>query len=120
MNEKQYVYYGKGRKKKKIIITVCSVLGAVLVALGAIGIIAGSNSPERQAVSSAINENMELKQKVSDMQTEIDELKNKISELEGELGSRPTFSPSPSESLTESSPLPETNEGIAPRERVQN
>lgn len=122
MNDRQYVHYGKSKKPKKIITVLCVIAAAVIALFGAIGIIAGSGGEERQAVSDAISENIELKQKLSDMQETVDGLNQKIEDLETELRQRPTFTPKPSAPIMQNSPSPSPSpsEQTAPRERIRD
>lgn len=120
MNNKQYVNYGRKRKYKKLLIIICCCAAVFLIAVGTVGIIAGSGSEERQAVSAAVSENIELKQQMSGMQETIDSLNQRIEDLETELEQRPTVSPTPYAVQGKPSPSPSPSEQTVPRERVRN
>lgn len=68
----------KTKKYKKILIAILAVLAAILLFLGIIGILRGSDSMERQSISAAIEENMQLKQQIEDLQWQIEQLQEEI------------------------------------------
>lgn len=120
MNNKQYVNYGRKRKSKKLLIIICCCAAVFLIAVGVVGIIAGSSGEERQEVSAAVSENIELKQQMSGMQEKIDGLNQRIAELENELEQRPTISPTPYAVPGQPSMSPVPSEQTVPRERIRN
>ena len=61
----------KKKSKKRIIIAVICVAAAVFLALMVVGIIAGSMSGERETISNAVSENVQLKQQIDTLNTQI-------------------------------------------------
>lgn len=68
----------KTKKHKKILIAILAVLVVILLFLGIIGILRGSDGMERQSISVAIEENMQLKQQIEDLQWQIEQLQEEI------------------------------------------
>ncbi len=112
----QQIYTSIGSKQKskgsKIIIAILCVAAAILIGLGTVGIIVGSQSDERAQVSEAVAENVQLKQQIDYLNSEVERLNSVVERLGGELASRPE---APVQTAT---PTPATNrpQGVSPRE----
>lgn len=99
----------KNKGRKLLIALLCAAV-AIVVFLGVVGIIVGSDGEEHLQVSEAIAENVQLKQQIDTLNAEIERLNAEVERLGGELASRPTASP---EETAGPSASPE---GISPRD----
>ncbi len=114
MAQQIYTSIGSKQKKKgsKVIIAVLCVAAAILIALGTVGIIVGSQSDTRAQVSEAVAENVQLKQQIDFLNSEVERLNAEVESLNGELAARPA-APAPTET-----PAPAANggQGVSPRD----
>ena len=99
---------GKKRSTKKIVIVIVCIVVFLLAVLMFIGITAGGMRDEKEQISAAVQENVQLKQMIDNLNTQIEEQQAKIDELQLQLDSRPTEPP-----LQE--PAPEQNDKQSPR-----
>ncbi len=83
-------------KAKKLLIILAVVIGLILLFLGIIGLIRGSDSAEHQNVSAAIEENLNLKRKVQELQQEIADLQEQVAQMSETISAISTPEPSPS------------------------
>ncbi len=93
---------GKKRMKKwkKTLIIVLIIVVLILIFLGTIGILRGSNSAERQNISAAVAENIQLKQQIEDLQGEINQLNEELSIARAAVQATPEPSPEAQEDLS--------------------
>lgn len=102
--------YSMGNKKKMPLFVKLLIAAVVVIVIGlyVLGATLGSNSEERQAVNSAVEENVQLKQEAVKKDDRIEELTAMIEELEAELDAIPSPSPTPyaPEATPSASPQP--------------
>ena len=91
MNQSVYKNYSnqKKNKLKRVLIAVAIIAAVLLIAIWVIGLIAGSGSENRQSVSSAISENVELKNQVNELTQQVQDLQAEVDSLQTELAAVP-------------------------------
>ncbi len=89
-----YKEINKKGKKKALIVVLC-IAAALIVAVAVIGIIAGGMDGERETISAAVQENVQLKQLIDDLNVQLDEKQATIDALQAELAARPMITPEP-------------------------
>lgn len=95
MNQSVYKNYSnqKKNKLKRVLMAVAIIAAVLLIAIWVIGLIVGSGSEGRQAVSSAISENVELKNQVNELTQQVQDLQAEVDSLQTELAAIPTQEP---------------------------
>lgn len=106
MAQQIYTSIGSKQKKKgrKLIIVLICIAAALLIGLGIVGAIAGSQSDTRAQVSEAVAENTQLKQQIDYLNGEVERLNAEIERLGSELASRPvspTAAPTPNNTASD-------------------
>lgn len=81
---------------KKLLIILAVIVGVILLLLGIVGLIRGSDSAEHQNVSAAIEENLNLKRKVQELQQEIADLQEQLAQMSEAISAMATPEPSSS------------------------
>lgn len=83
------------RRHKKLIKIVIGIIITIIAAFCVLGIVVGSDNENRQSVSSAVRENVQLKMEINELNSKIEELEKQIQDLNDELSVRPTAVPTP-------------------------
>lgn len=102
------------RKGGKLIIAILCVAAAILIGLGTVGIIVGSQSDGRTQVSEAVAENVQLKQQIDFLNGEVERLNAEVERLGGELALRPE---APAPTVTPA-PAADRTQGVSPRDGI--
>ena len=107
--------YGlKQRKKKKWWLIPVIIIAVLLAVIFTVGIILGSNSEERAAISTAVSENAELHRQIDDLNAQIAALNEQLAITQGELDARPTIAPEET-AVPEEADAAQGDEGTSPR-----
>ena len=96
------IYGLKQRKKKKWWLIPIIIIGILLVFIWLTGLLLGSSSPNREAISAAVSENAELKRQIEDLNSQVASLREQLASAQGELtaaqgelAARPVITPEP-------------------------
>ena len=107
--------YGlKQRKKKKWWLIPVIAIAVVFVGISVVGIILGSGSDERLAISKAVSENAELHRQIDDLNAQIASLNEQLQGVQSELDARPTTAPEETANPDEDGEV-SAYEGTSPR-----
>lgn len=90
-----YKLSGKKKGPKKIFIILGIILAALILFISIVGVIADSQSAEKENISAAVEENVQLKQQIDELNATIADLRSQIDGLNSDLSARPTLEPTP-------------------------
>lgn len=108
----QQLYSGYSDKKKnklkKALVIVLIIASVLIVGVWCVGLIAGSDSEERQNVSLAIEENTALKMQIEELTAQVRELQAQLDEVNAQIFTEVV----PEETLAPDAPVPTEANGV--------
>ena len=111
------------KKTKRALLTICIIALVFFGIVFVIGIIANSDSAEKQNISAAIRENTQLKQQVAELTQQVEGLNAEIQRLNGEIEAMPPTEEEPytpdGEQNVAQEPHAMENDATTPRDELR-